>query len=108
MFFFVIRARWHASCLFPPECCFQHPEKTMPLIHILDDAFDAAPALSQLLGRRRVSAERGAKPAMGTQVVVASAVAEAKLGGGRGLAELARAAGRNRWSWSPRARRPLA
>ena len=65
----------------------------MPLIHILDDAFDAASALSQLLGRRRVSTERGAKPAAGTQVVVASAVAEAKLGGGRGLAELARAAG---------------
>ena len=65
----------------------------MALIHILDDAFEAAGAVAQLLGRRRVAAERGAKPAAGTQVLVASAAAEARMGGARGLAEMARGAG---------------
>ena len=65
----------------------------MALIHILDDAFDAAPAVAQLLARRRVAVERGAKPAGGVQVLVASVAAEAKLGGAKGLAEMARACG---------------
>ncbi len=65
----------------------------MALIHILDDAFDAAAAVAQLLGRRRVAVERGAKPAGGVQVLVASVAAEAKLGGAKGLAEMARGCG---------------
>ncbi|NBE09145.1 sigma 54-interacting transcriptional regulator [Paragemmobacter ruber] len=65
----------------------------MALIHILDDAFDAAAPVAQLLARRRVAVERGAKPAVGVQVLVASVAAEAKLGGTKGLAEMARACG---------------
>ena len=65
----------------------------MALIHILDDAFDAAAPVAQLLARRRVAVERGAKPAGGVQVLVASVAAEAKLGGTKGLAEMARACG---------------
>ena len=65
----------------------------MALIHILDDAFEAGAAVAQLLARRRIAAERGAKPAAGTTVLVASAAAEAGLGGARGLTEMARAAG---------------
>ncbi len=65
----------------------------MALIHILDDAFDAAAAVAQLLARRRVAVERGAKPAAGVQVLVASVAAEAKLGGAKGLAEMARGCG---------------
>ena len=65
----------------------------MALIHILDDAFDAAAAVAQLLARRRVAVERGAKPAGAVQVLVASVAAEAKLGGAKGLAEMARGCG---------------
>ncbi len=65
----------------------------MALIHILDDAFDAAAPVAQMLARRRVAVERGTKPAAGVQVLVASAAAEAKLGGAKGLAEMARACG---------------
>lgn len=65
----------------------------MALIHILDDAFDAAAAVAQMLSRRRVAVERGMKPAAGVQVLVASVAAEAKLGGAKGLAEMARGCG---------------
>ncbi len=65
----------------------------MATIHLIDEGFDAAPALAQLLARRRVAVERGAKPAAGVQVLAASAVAEARLGGARGLAEQARGCG---------------
>lgn len=65
----------------------------MAVIHILDDSFEAAAQVVQLLARRRVAADRGAKPGTGVQVLVASAVGEAKLGGARGLAEMARGCG---------------
>ena len=65
----------------------------MALIHILDDAFDAAAPVAQMLSRRRVAVERGGKPAGAVQVLVASVAAEAKLGGAKGLAEMARACG---------------
>lgn len=65
----------------------------MAVIHILDDSFEAAALVVQLLARRRVAADRGAKPGTGVQVLVASAVGEAKLGGARGLAEMARGCG---------------
>jgi two-component system response regulator FlrC len=65
----------------------------MALVHILDDSFQAAAAVQHLLTCRRVAVAVGPKPAAGTQVLVASAQAEAALGGARGLAEMARAAG---------------
>lgn len=65
----------------------------MAVIHILDDSFEAAAPVAQLLARRRVAAERGAKPTAGVQVLVASGAAEAKLGGARGLADMARGCG---------------
>lgn len=64
----------------------------MALIHLIDDSFAAAQSLAMLLGRRRISVERGAKPEQGVQVLAASTAAEAKLGGPRALADLARAA----------------
>lgn len=65
----------------------------MAMIHILDDAFEAAPAVANLLGRRRIAVDRGAKPGAGAQILVASAQAEANLGGMRGLADMARGCG---------------
>lgn len=65
----------------------------MAVIHILDEAFDAAAAVAQLLARRRVAVSRGGKAEAGVQVLVASAAGEARLGGARGLAEMARQAG---------------
>lgn len=65
----------------------------MALIHILEDSFDAAASVAQLLSRRRVPTDRGVKPANGVAVLVASAAAEAKLGGARGLADMARGCG---------------
>ena len=65
----------------------------MAAIHILDDYFEAAAQVAQLLARRRVAADRGVKPGTGVQVLVASAAAEAKMGGARGLAEMARGCG---------------
>jgi len=65
----------------------------MAVIHILDDSFEAAPAVLNLLSRRRVTAVRGAKPAAGVQVLVASAAGEANAGGSRGMADMARACG---------------
>lgn len=65
----------------------------MAVIHILDDSFEAAAPVAQLLARRRVAAERGAKPTAGVQVLVASGAAEAKLGGARGLSDMARGCG---------------
>ncbi|NGQ90058.1 sigma 54-interacting transcriptional regulator [Rhodobacter sp. HX-7-19] len=65
----------------------------MAVIHILDEAFDAAAAVAQLLARRRVAVSRGGKAKAGVQVLVASAAGEARLGGARGLAEMARQAG---------------
>ncbi|MBC2834783.1 sigma 54-interacting transcriptional regulator [Paragemmobacter straminiformis] len=65
----------------------------MTMIHLIDDNFEAACALAQLLGRRRVAVERGAKPVKAAQVLVASAVEEQRLGGPRGLTDLARGCG---------------
>jgi two-component system response regulator FlrC len=65
----------------------------MAVIHIHDESFEAAASVAQLLARRRVAAERGTKPATGVQVLVASGAAEAKLGGARGLADMARGCG---------------
>ncbi len=65
----------------------------MATIHLIDECFDAAGALAQLLGRRRVAVERGAKPGAGVQVLAVSAVYESKAGGPRGLADLARGCG---------------
>lgn len=64
----------------------------MAQIHLIDDSFEAAAQLGQLLARRRVSVDRGAKPHGATQVVVAALAGETKLGGPRALADLARAA----------------
>lgn len=65
----------------------------MATIHLIDEGFEAAGALAQLLGRRRVAVERGARPVAGVQVLAVSGVAEQKLGGPRGLADLARGCG---------------
>lgn len=65
----------------------------MTKIHLIDEGFEAAAALAQLLGRRRVAVERGAKPAAGVQVLAVSAATEAKLGGPRAVADLARGCG---------------
>ncbi len=65
----------------------------MATIHLIDECFDAAGALAQLLGRRRVTVDRGAKPVQGVQVLAASGAYEQKAGGPRALADLARGCG---------------
>src|SRR5574343_65026 len=78
---------------FPPVQVSITRRQRMAAIHILDDSFEAAAQVAQLLARRRVAADRGVKPGTGVQVLVASAAAEAKMGGARGLAEMARGCG---------------
>lgn len=65
----------------------------MATIHLIDECFEAAGALAQLLGRRRVAVERGIKPVQGVQVLAASSAYEQKAGGPRALADLARGCG---------------
>lgn len=65
----------------------------MATIHLIDESFEAAGALAQLLGRRRVAVERGVKPVQGVQVLAASSAYEQKAGGPRALADLARGCG---------------
>ncbi len=63
----------------------------MAHIHLIETSFSAAQPLALLLARRRVAVERGAKPATGAQVVVASAAVEVQMGP-RALMDMARAA----------------
>lgn len=65
----------------------------MATIHLIDECFEAAGALAQLLGRRRVAVERGTKPVQGVQVLAASSAYEQKAGGPRAVADLARGCG---------------
>ena len=64
----------------------------MTAIQIIPTDFRAAPALMQLLQRRRAALVAQA-PGAKADVLVVSAQREAALGGAKGLAELARGAG---------------
>ena len=64
----------------------------MAHIHLIEDSFTAAQALTVLLARRRVAVERGSKPQTGAQVVAMSAKLEMQVGP-RAVLDMARAAG---------------
>lgn len=65
----------------------------MPRVHIFDEKLEAAAALAQLLGRRRLAVSRGSEPAQGSKTLVLSAPFEVALGGQKSLVEKARSLG---------------
>ncbi len=65
----------------------------MTQVHILDTQLQAAAALAQLLGRRRIRVERGAEPGGSCNILVVSDRDETARGGQRGLIEMGRAHG---------------
>lgn len=65
----------------------------MPVVQIVDTSFAASAALFQLIGRRRISVERGADIGAACQTLVLSAAEESRLGGMRAVVEKARACG---------------